>query len=594
MNRINPYLTSSLIVFGLIAPGTLTNAQTPVIELDNSNESNEIKTQLPSVTQLSDVQPEDWAFQALKSLVERYNVIIGYPDGTYKGNRAMTRYEFAAGLNAALRRIEELIAQGLKDKVSQEDLVILQRLQSEFSAELTTLRNRIDTLEVSAAELEANQFSTTTKLTGQAIFALNGGSQSDADNPNTTFFYRTRLNLETSFTGKDLLLTQMQAGSTSDINDAAGFVQREEGDYRNRLVNFGENLTRENFELLSFPLDTLGVNLDDLGLGLSQLDNVEEIRDTLSGNIATQNLEAGASIEEALQIRQNLVDAIDTTREINSFLQINSTLDYSISGGSGLELNRLSYTFPVFNDLRVSIFPQGYVSDYVDRNSYANNDATNFSTYGLINNQLLLANDLPGAGAAVSWNPRQSAFAFRAAYRSQQAAIVNSTIVNSDNNEGVFEDPNLGVVELEISPAKTFAIRFQYSGGIQSSEEYDVIGTNLEVALGKKLGIFGRFGYAFNFPGDIKPTSWSTGILFKDLFAESDLFGISVGQPLIFQENDNLLGLFDSTQTNYEAFYRLRVNDNLSVSPILQVITDPGNTQSDTVFTGTLRTVFSF
>ena len=78
------------------------------------------------------------------------------------------------------------------------------------------------------------------------------------------------------------------------------------------------------------------------------------------------------------------------------------------------------------------------------------------------------------------------------------------------------------------------------------------------------------------------------------MFAESDLFGVSVGQPLIFQETDNLLGLFDSTQTNYEAFYRLKVNDNLSVSPILQVITDPGNTQTDTMFTGTLRTVFSF
>ena len=141
MNRINPYLTSSLIVLGLISHDVPAFGQNSVIELNNSNNSNEIESQLPSVSQLSDVQPNDWAFQALKSLVERYNVIIGYPDGTYKGNRAMTRYEFAAGLNAALNRINHLIAQGLKDKVSRQDLIILQRLESEFLAELAALRS---------------------------------------------------------------------------------------------------------------------------------------------------------------------------------------------------------------------------------------------------------------------------------------------------------------------------------------------------------------------------------------------------------------------------------------------------------------------
>ncbi|HBB32401.1 MAG TPA: hypothetical protein DC064_11540, partial [Cyanobacteria bacterium UBA9273] len=44
--------------------------------------------------------PGDWAYEALRSLVERYGCIAGYPDGTFRGNRAMTRYEFAAGLNA--------------------------------------------------------------------------------------------------------------------------------------------------------------------------------------------------------------------------------------------------------------------------------------------------------------------------------------------------------------------------------------------------------------------------------------------------------------------------------------------------------------
>ena len=65
--------------------------------------------QVTSVSQFSDVQPTDWAFQALQSLVERYGCIAGYPNGTYRGNRAMTRYEFAAGLNACLNWVNELI-----------------------------------------------------------------------------------------------------------------------------------------------------------------------------------------------------------------------------------------------------------------------------------------------------------------------------------------------------------------------------------------------------------------------------------------------------------------------------------------------------
>ncbi|HEY9805809.1 MAG TPA: iron uptake porin, partial [Candidatus Obscuribacterales bacterium] len=118
--------------------------------------------QVTSVSQLSDVQPTDWAFQALQSLVERYGCIAGYPDGTYRGNRALSRYEFAAGVNSCLDRINELIEAGTNDLVQKEDLETLQRLQEEFSAELATLRGRVDALEARTAELEANQFSTTT------------------------------------------------------------------------------------------------------------------------------------------------------------------------------------------------------------------------------------------------------------------------------------------------------------------------------------------------------------------------------------------------------------------------------------------------
>ena len=118
--------------------------------------------QVNSVSQLSEVKPTDWAFQALQSLVERYGCMAGYPDGTYRGNRAMTRYEFAAGLNSCLDRVSELIAAGTTNLITREDLAIVQKLQAEFARELSVLRGRVDTLDARTAQLEANQFSTTT------------------------------------------------------------------------------------------------------------------------------------------------------------------------------------------------------------------------------------------------------------------------------------------------------------------------------------------------------------------------------------------------------------------------------------------------
>src|SRR5689334_4624034 len=153
----------------VVAGETPANLEIKEVEKTSQNPPNKTMAQVTSVSQLSDVQPTDWAFQALQSLVERYGCIAGYPNGTYRGNRAMTRYEFAAGLNACLDRVNELIATATADLVTKEDLATLQRLQENFSAELATLRGRVDGLEARTAELEANQFSTTTKLQGEVI-----------------------------------------------------------------------------------------------------------------------------------------------------------------------------------------------------------------------------------------------------------------------------------------------------------------------------------------------------------------------------------------------------------------------------------------
>ncbi len=176
-----------------------------------------ISQNVTSVSQLSDVRSTDWAFTALQSLVERYGVIAGYPNRTFRGKQSLSRYEFAAGLNSALDKINEIISSGLADKVSKEDLATLQKLQEEFASELATIRGRVDALDAKTAKLEAQQFSTTTKLRGEAIFGLAAESGKPASS-NVVFDYRVRLNLDTSFTGKDLLRTRLQASNTLAFN----------------------------------------------------------------------------------------------------------------------------------------------------------------------------------------------------------------------------------------------------------------------------------------------------------------------------------------------------------------------------------------
>ncbi|NET30752.1 MAG: iron uptake porin [Cyanothece sp. SIO1E1] len=179
--------------------------------------------QVTSVSQLSDVQPTDWAFQALQSLVERYGCIAGFPDGTFRGNRATTRFEFAAGLNACLDRVLEIVG-----SIDQDDLEAIKRLQEEFAAELATLRGRVDSLEARTAELEANQFSITTKLSGEVIFAVaDAFGTGDIDDNQTVFQDRVRLDFITSFTGKDSLVTRLEASNAIFFDEASILDQGE-------------------------------------------------------------------------------------------------------------------------------------------------------------------------------------------------------------------------------------------------------------------------------------------------------------------------------------------------------------------------------
>jgi hypothetical protein len=204
----------------LVAPAALgllaSGANAAELNINGVSDYAASADQVTSVTQFSDVYPTDWAYQALSNLVEQYGCVAGYPNGTFRGNRAMTRYEAAALLNACLDRITE---------VTDE----LRRLLKEFETELAILRGRVDGLEARVGELEATQFSTTTKLKGTTHWVLGaakyhgkGSSQQAAANGGTSFSYDLRLGLETSFTGKDLLYTRLRSGNMDNIYGGNG------------------------------------------------------------------------------------------------------------------------------------------------------------------------------------------------------------------------------------------------------------------------------------------------------------------------------------------------------------------------------------
>jgi hypothetical protein len=225
VSPLSPALGASLIPVALavaLPAGLATAAPSGSLEATPASYSID---QVTSINQFSDVRPTDWAYQALSNLIERYGCVAGYPDGTYRGQRAMTRYEAAALLNACLDRITEITDE-------------LKTLMKEFEKELAVVRGRVDGLEVKVGELEASQFSTTTKLTGLATFvlgantfsgsAINVGANSVNRAPNsltgaprtpvnlpnsTSFNYDLQLTLDTSFTGKDLLRTNLRAGN---------------------------------------------------------------------------------------------------------------------------------------------------------------------------------------------------------------------------------------------------------------------------------------------------------------------------------------------------------------------------------------------
>ena len=91
----------------------------------------------------SDVTPSDWAYQAVVDLSEQ-GVVEGYPDGTFKGERNITRYEMA-------QIIARMLAK--EDQLNAEQRATLDKLAGEYADELANLGVRVSNLEKKVGNL---------------------------------------------------------------------------------------------------------------------------------------------------------------------------------------------------------------------------------------------------------------------------------------------------------------------------------------------------------------------------------------------------------------------------------------------------------
>ncbi|HEY9638498.1 MAG TPA: iron uptake porin [Coleofasciculaceae cyanobacterium] len=562
-----PTAETPLSAPSLVAQMPSDTSNTSVLEQinDYSNESSSDPLdpfdQVTNVTQLTDVRPTDWAYEALRSLVERYGCIVGYPDRTYRGNQALSRYEFAAGLNACLNQIERLIASSTADFVRKQDLETLQRLVQEFRTELTALGARVDKLEGRVAFLEDHQFSTTTKLNAAVIFALTGVARGqnafteDIDSE-TAFGDRIRLNFDTSFTGKDLLRTRLQALNLSAFS--ANTTRTPEGDLRFAAGTYStsdNNQVAIDALLYQFPIGEKTTVVIEANAGAPD-DFTNTVNPRIDGdgdngalsNFGTRNPIYNLVTGAGIGIRHEFSDAIE--------LSLGYLASDAATPNSGAGLFNGAYgalaqlTIKPIDKLTLGLT---YVHSYKNDLTAGSNRANLSSFVASITAPVPPTSSSPGSTQLVD----------------RLGPVGGFTLPTSSNSyglEAVFEfNPN-----------------FTLGGWVGYTT------TRTLSSLGDTIG-----------RGDLSIWNWAVTLAVSDLGKKGSVAGIIVGmEPKVTSVSDSLssaIGEDPDTSLHIEGFYQFQLTENIAITPGVIWLTAPDhNANNDDIVIGVIRTTFTF
>ena len=540
--------------------------------------------QIEEATQASEIKPSDWAYQTLQALGTKYSC-----GSTPTGNKILSREEFATSLNGCIQSIEQLVARrkprrAIKkrrppapqmvaptevapevvspppepapvappepiieiDVVSQQDLDRLRSLVQSFSAELQGVDARLQAVDDKITALRAQSFSTTTKLNGEGIFTLSGyGGRGNGIGTNGStgniFGDRVRLNFDTSFTGKDLLRTRLQSQN---------------------ITNFNNGVT--------------GTNMTRLGY-----DGGDAVGGTFSNSTAVSVLKYNFPIDSQTKVITEVVGA-----EFNDeYYNFNPVLE---AGGNGA-VSRFGRFNPIY---RLS-----------NNGAQVGVDRKFSNEFGLV-----LAYAAPNINSAS--NPSQGAGIFNGsnAFFGQlritptEALNLGLVYAHSYHTNGANLSGGTGslLADNPLGGAPTSANHYSFLASYKLSPGFVVSGwagfteANRETAAG----------------GNASMSNYAISLAFPDFGQKGNALAFVVGiPPKLNSRNAAGLGAANATGVNaagasngnpdtsyhIEALYRVKLSDNLSITPGLILITNPEhNAINPTEYVGTVRSTFRF
>jgi len=522
----------------------------------NSASINTSMSQITSVSELRDVAPTDWAYEALKSLVERYGCIVGYPDRTFQGNKALSRWEFAAGLNACLNTLERLIQE---NSVSKEDIDKLRRLAQEFQQELAALGAKVDNLEQRVAFLENHQFSTTTKLSGEAIFSIGGATGGAPGSPNSqiTFNDRVRLNLSTSFTGKDVLITGLQAYNFTQ--GGAGVILFPNGSA------LGERMTSLNYQpqFANLNPQTLSPGCGNNSVCLYKLLYLTPVADNFTVFIAPM-VEVSDAYPAIIPFSSEGQGAISRYAALNPVLRV--------SGGTS-ETGLASAAGFIFN-----------ITPEVDWRAL----------YGSVNAALPQNEGFPGTplGAGL----------FNGSYVASTQLTLKPTSSIDVGLNYAHSYHQVNITGMGLSSSSTGVL-----GGLplNTPVTLDSLGASLTWRFSPAVyfttyGSYIMVNQAAGGGAYTNQTSWMAGLYFPDALVKGNSAALLGGQPIYSVAAGNGANLnagvvSRATPYQIEAYYNFKVTDNISLTPGGFVIFNTeGDSANGTTGVAVLRTTFTF